>query len=173
MDKSQKTAAIKVLTKQFKDADAVVLTEYRGLTVAQVTELRKKLGQDASYTVAKNTLARIAANEAGIKGLDDSIKGPSAITFLKGDYVAGAKTLRDFARDNKQLKLKGGYLEGNLLSADEVIRLADMMTRKQALSAFAADMKDTIAKPIRAMHQLPTKAVRTIKALADKNKKQN
>lgn len=168
MDKSQKTAAIKVLTEKFKDADAVVLTEYRGLTVAQVTELRQKLGQDASYTVAKNTLARIAAREAGIEGLDDSIKGPSAITFLKGDYVAGAKTLRDFAKDNKQLTLKGGYLDGSVLSAGEVVRLADMQTREQALSSFAGDIKESIAKAVRVMQQLPTKAVRTIDALADK-----
>lgn len=171
MDKSEKEAAIKSLTEKFKDSDAVILTEYRGLTVAQVTELRHKLGQDASYTVAKNTLARIAAKEAGIEGLDDVITGPSAIVFMKGDYVAGAKALRDFAAKNKKLIVKGGSIDGSVLNADDVKRLADMQTREGALSEFAGDIKSAIASAIRIAMQVPTKAARTIDALAKKQEK--
>jgi large subunit ribosomal protein L10 len=171
MDKSEKEAAVKALTQKFKDSDAVVLTEYRGLSVAQVTELRQKLGQDASYTVAKNTLARIAAKEAGVEGLDPEIKGPSALVFISGDYVAGAKTLRDFATKNKQLIVKGGYVDGSVLKADDVKRLADMQTREGALSEFAGDIKSAIASAIRIAMQVPTKAVRTVDALAKKQEK--
>ena len=87
MKRPEKEAVVAQLTEQFRNADAVYLTEYRGLTVPQVSELREKLGRDTSYTVAKNTLARIAAKEAGIEGLDDLLKGPTAITFVKGDFI--------------------------------------------------------------------------------------
>ena len=103
MKRPEKEAVVAQLTEQFRNADAVYLTEYRGLTVPQVSELREKLGRDTSYTVAKNTLARIAAKEAGIEGLDDLLKGPTAITFVKGDFIEAAKTLRDFAKTNKAL----------------------------------------------------------------------
>ena len=168
MDKPQKNAAIKALTEQFKEADAVILTEFRGLTVEQISDLRVKLGQDVSYTVAKNTLARIAAHEAGIDDLDAEIKGPSAIAFIKGDYVSTAKTLRDFAKDNKQLIVKGGHVDGSTLTAEEVNRLADMQTREGALSQLAGDIKSALASGIRVLVQVPTKAARTIDALAQK-----
>ena len=116
MKRPEKEAVVAQLTEQFRNADAVYLTEYRGLTVPQVSELREKLGRDTSYTVAKNTLARIAAKEAGIEGLDDLLKGPTAITFVKGDFIEAAKTLRDFAKTNKALVISGGYADGPVRS---------------------------------------------------------
>lgn len=117
MKRPEKEAVVAQLTEQFRNADAVYLTEYRGLTVPQVSELREKLGRDTSYTVAKNTLARIAAKEAGIEGLDDLLKGPTAITFVKGDFIEAAKVLRDFAKTNKALVISGGYADGTVYDA--------------------------------------------------------
>ena len=103
MKRPEKEAVVAQLTDEFRSADAVYLTEYRGLTVPQISDLREKLGRDTSYTVAKNTLARIAAKEAGIEGLDEILSGPTAITFVHGDFIAAAKVIRDFANDNKAL----------------------------------------------------------------------
>ena len=126
MKRPEKEAVVAQLTEQFRNADAVYLTEYRGLTVPQVSELREKLGRDTSYTVAKNTLARIAAKEAGIEGLDDLLKGPTAITFVKGDFIEAAKTLRDFAKTNKALVISGGYADGTVYDGEGATKLADM-----------------------------------------------
>ena len=106
MKRPEKEAVVAQLTEEFRNADAVYLTEYRGLTVPQISDLREKLGRDTSYTVAKNTLARIAAKEAGIEGLDEILSGPTAITFVKGDFIEAAKVIRDFAKDNKALVIK-------------------------------------------------------------------
>ena len=114
MKRPEKEAVVAQLTEQFRNADAVYLTEYRGLTVPQVSELREKLGRDTSYTVAKNTLARIAAKEAVSEGLDEILAGPTAITFVKGDFIEAAKTLRDFAKTNKALVISGGYADGTV-----------------------------------------------------------
>ena len=118
--------------------------------------------------MAKNTLARIAAHESGIEGIDDEIKGPSAIAFIQGDYVEGARTLRKFAKDNKVLVVKGGYLEGSVLTPEEVNKLADMKTREAALAELAGAMKGTMAKAARTFKALPSKAARTFAALAEK-----
>ena len=110
MKRPEKEAVVAQLTDKFREADAIYLTEYRGLTVPQISELREKLGRDTSYTVAKNTLIRIAAKEAGIEGLDEILAGPTAVTFVKGDFIEAAKTLRDFAKTNKALIIKGASL---------------------------------------------------------------
>ncbi len=117
---ARKDASVAELTKNFEDSAAVLLTEYRGLTVAQLKQLRNSIRQDASYAVVKNTLTKIAANNAGITALDEDLKGPSAVAFVHGDFVATAKALRDFAKANPLLVIKGGIFEGNALSADEV-----------------------------------------------------
>ncbi|MBQ9687680.1 MAG: 50S ribosomal protein L10 [Aeriscardovia sp.] len=171
MKRPDKEKVIAELTDQFKNSDAVIVTEYRGLSVSQVNDLRDKLGSDTSYTVAKNTLARIAAHEAGIDGLDLEIKGPSALVFIKGDYVAAARVLRDFAKGNKNLIVKGGYVEGAVLSAVDVVKIADMQTRTDALSELAGAMKGTIAKVATIVAALPTKVVRTVDALREKQEK--
>lgn len=157
MKRPEKEAVVAQLTEQFRNADAVYLTEYRGLTVPQVSELREKLGRDTSYTVAKNTLARIAAKEAGIEGLDDLLKGPTAITFVKGDFIEAAKTLRDFAKTNKALVISGGYADGTVYDGEGATKLADMMSRPQLLSKFAGDLKATTAKAAYLFVAVPTK----------------
>lgn len=168
MKRPEKEQVIGELTNLYKGADAIILTEYRGLSVPQISDLRDKLGTDTSYVVAKNTLARIAAHESGIEGLDEEIKGPSAVVFIRGDYVQGARTLREFAKENKALIVKGGYLEGSVLTADEVKKLADMKTREAALAELAGAMKGAMAKAAGTFKALPGKAARTFAALEQK-----
>ncbi len=127
MARPDKAAAVAELTEAFRSSNAAVLTEYRGLTVKQLKELRRSLGEHASYAVVKNTLTTIAAREAGVTALDDTLlAGPSAIAFVTGDPVEAAKGLRDFAKANPLLVIKGGVLEGKAMSADEIRRLADL-----------------------------------------------
>ncbi|MCH4209044.1 50S ribosomal protein L10 [Bifidobacterium sp.] len=171
MKRPEKAEVIAQLTEQFRNADAVYLTEYRGLTVPQISDLREKLGRDTSYSVAKNTLARIAAKEAGIEGFDEALSGPTAITFVKGDYVEAAKTLRDFAKVNKPLVLKAGFADGTIYDAEGVQKLADLESREVLLSKMAGALKGTMAKAAYLFVALPTKAVRTIDALREKQEK--
>ncbi len=144
MARPDKAAAVAELTEEFRGSNAVVLTEYRGLTVKQVTELRRTLGGNASYAVVKNTLTKIAAKEAGVEGLDDHLAGPSAIAFVKGDVVEAAKGLRDFAKANPFLVIKGGVLDGKSLSADEIKKLADLESREVLLAKLAGAMKASL-----------------------------
>src|SRR6195952_5331662 len=120
MARPDKTATIAELTERFRDSNAAVLTEYRGLTVAQLTQLRSNLKEHATYTVVKNTLTKRAAKEAGVTAFDGQLAGPSAVAFVTGDPVEAAKGLRDFARTNPALVIKGGVLDGNPLTADEI-----------------------------------------------------
>src|SRR6478736_1535970 len=108
---AQKDASVAELTKNFENSNAVLLTEYRGLTVAQLKQLRNNIRQDAEYAVVKNTLTKIAANNAGITALDEDLKGPSAIAFVHGDFAPTARALRNFAKPNRFLVIKGGVLE--------------------------------------------------------------
>ena len=174
MKRPEKEAVVAQLTEQFRNADAadaVYLTEYRGLTVPQISDLREKLGRDTSYTVAKNTLARIAAKEAGIEGLDEILAGPTAITFVKGDFIEAAKIIRDFAKENKALVIKGAAADGTVYDAEGAVKLADLKSRPQLLAEFAGDVKATMAKAAYLFNALPTKAVRTIDALREKQEK--
>ena len=143
---ARKDASVAELTKNFEDSAAVLLTEYRGLTVAQLKQLRNSIRQDASYAVVKNTLTKIAANNAGITALDEDLKGPSAVAFVHGDFVATAKALRDFAKANPLLVIKGGIFEGNALSADEVNKYASLESREVLLAKAAGMMKATMGK---------------------------
>ena len=127
---ANKEATVAELTENFRSSNAVVLTEYRGLTVAQLKTLRKSISEHATYAVVKNTLTKIAANEAGITSFDDDLVGPSAIAFVHGDTVAVAKALRDFAKANPLLVVKGGYFDGAPLTAAEVGKLADLESRE-------------------------------------------
>ena len=171
MKRPEKEAVVAQLTELFRNADAVYLTEYRGLTVPQISALREKLGRDTSYSVAKNTLARIAAKEAGIEGLDELLAGPTAITFVKGDFIEAAKTLRDFAKENKTLVIKGGFADGTVYDAEGAKQLADLKSRPQLLSEMAGALKGTMSKAAYLFNALPTKAVRTIDALREKQEK--
>ena len=171
MKRPEKEAVVAQLTELFRNADAVYLTEYRGLTGPQISALREKLGRDTSYSVAKNTLARIAAKEAGIEGLDELLAGPTAVTFVKGDFIEAAKTLRDFAKENKALVVKGGFADGTVYDAEGAKQLADLKSRPELLSEMAGALKGTMSKAAYLFNALPTKAVRTIDALREKQEK--
>ena len=165
---AQKEASVAELTKNFEGSTAVLLTEYRGLTVAQLKELRNSIRQDAEYAVVKNTLTKIAAQRAGVEGLDDELKGPSAIAFVHGDPVAVAKGLRAFAKAHPLLVIKGGYFDGAALTADEVNKLADLESREVLLAKLAGAMKASLTKAAYVFNALPSKAVRTVDALREK-----
>ncbi|MCX2712192.1 50S ribosomal protein L10 [Mycolicibacterium sp. J2] len=141
MAKADKATAVADIAEKFKEATATVVTEYRGLTVSNLAELRRSLGAGASYTVAKNTLVKRAASEAGIEGLDDLFAGPTAIAFINGEPVDAAKAIKKFAKDNKALVIKGGYMDGKALSVSEVERIADLESREVLLSRVAGALK--------------------------------
>jgi large subunit ribosomal protein L10 len=163
-----KAAAIAELTEHFRSANATVLTEYRGLTVSQITNLRRSLGRETTYSVAKNTLAKRAATQAGIDGLDALFTGPTALAFVSGDPVEAAKGLREFAKAHPALIIKGGVFEGRPISAAEVNRLADLESREVLLAKLAGAMKANLSKAA-ALFQAPlVQAVRTVAALQDK-----
>jgi len=148
-----------------------VLTEYRGLTVAQLKDLRRSLGRTTTYTITKNTLAKRAAVDAGISGLDTLFTGPTALAFVSGDPVEAAKGLREFAKTHPLLVIKGGVFEGKAISAAEVSRLADLESREVLLAKLAGAMKANLSKAA-ALFQAPlAQAVRTVAALQDKREK--
>ena len=163
-----KEASVTELADKFRDSNAVLLTEYRGLTVAQLKQLRSNIRDDASYAVVKNTLTKIAANQAGISVLDDQLTGPSALAFVHGDPVAVAKKLRDFAKANPLLVVKGGYFDGVALSADEVDKLANLESREVLLAKFAGAAKATLFKAAYLFNAPLSQAVRTVDALREK-----
>ncbi|MFE1644221.1 50S ribosomal protein L10 [Microbacterium sp. P01] len=165
---AQKDASVAELTKNFEDSTAVLLTEYRGLTVAQLKELRNSIRQDAEYAVVKNTLTKIAANNAGISSLDEELTGPSAIAFVHGDPVAVAKGLRTFAKANPHLVIKGGYFDGAPLTADEVNKLADLESREVLLAKLAGAMKASLFGAAYLFTAPLSKTVRTVEALREK-----
>lgn len=126
MARPDKVDAVEEMRDKFRNSNGAVVTAYTGLTVAQLQQLRRSLGENANYRVAKNTLTKIAANEAGINTIDDLFTGSSAVAFVTGDPVEAAKGLRDFAKDNPNLVIKGGVLDGKALSADDIKKLADL-----------------------------------------------
>jgi large subunit ribosomal protein L10 len=165
---AEKTSAVADITSQFENATATVITEYRGLTVKQITALRRALGRDTTYAVVKNTLTKRAAVEAGVPIDDALLTGPTAIAFVSGDPVEAAKGLRDFARTNPLLVIKGGVLEGKALTKAEVERIADLESREVLLAKLAGALK---ALPTRAagLFQAPlSQMARLAKALEEK-----
>ena len=140
MARADKQAAVAEIVDSFNDAAGAVLTDYRGLTVKELQELRRSLGEHADYAVVKNTLAKLAASEAVMTGFDELLVGPTAIAFLKGDVVEAAKGLRDFAKANPALIIKGGYLDGKAIDAKEVAKLADLESREVLLGKLAGAM---------------------------------
>ncbi len=173
MARPDKTAAVAELVDEFRQSNAAVLTEYRGLTVAQLKELRRSLRGNASYAVVKNTLATIAAKEAGVEGLDAELKGPSAIAFVTGDPVEAAKGLRDFAKANPQLVIKSGVLDGRPLTAAEISKLADLESREVLLAKAAGAFKAKLFSTAYLFTAPASKAVRTIEALREKQASQD
>ena len=146
MAKDDKATAVADITEQFRSSTATLVTEYRGLTVANLAELRRSLSGHATYTVAKNTLVKRAAAEAGIDGMDDLFAGPTAIAFVTGEAVDAAKAIKKFAKDHKALVIKGGYMDGHSLTVAEVERIADLESREVLLAKLAGAMKGNMSK---------------------------
>ncbi|NUW45689.1 50S ribosomal protein L10 [Nonomuraea rhodomycinica] len=168
MARADKATAVAELKSEFEGSAAAVLTEYRGLTVAQLKQLRVALGENAKFAVAKNTLTKIAANEAGVTGLDDLLIGPTAVAFVKGDVVEAAKGLRDFAKANPLLVIKGGVLEGKALDAAEITKLADLESREVLLAKLAGALKAKQSAAAAMFAALPTQMAQLAEALRAK-----
>jgi large subunit ribosomal protein L10 len=165
MARSDKAATVAELSEKFRESGAAVLTEYRGLTVAQLTELRRSISANATYAVVKNTLTQLAAKEAGVTAFDGQLAGPSAIAFITGDAVETAKGLRDFARAHPQLVIKSGYLDGKPLSAGEIARLADLESREVLLSKLAGAMNASLTQAVYLFAAPLSQAARLVEAL--------
>jgi large subunit ribosomal protein L10 len=165
---ANKEASVAELTDSFRDSTAVLLTEYRGLSVAQLKELRTGIREHATYAVVKNTLTKIAANNAGISSFDAELVGPSAIAFVHGDPVSVAKSLREFSKANPELVVKGGYFDGNPLSAAEVNQLADLESREVLLGKLAGAFKASLFGAAYLFNAPLSNAVRTVEALRAK-----
>ena len=168
MARADKAAVVAEITEQFKASTATVVTEYRGLTVANLEELRRSLGGSATYSVAKNTLVRRAVSEAGIEGLDDLLAGPTAIAFITGEPVEPARALKKFAKDHKALVIKGGYMDGRALTVAEVERIADLETREVMLAKLAGAMKANLAKAAALFNAPASQVARLAAALQEK-----
>jgi large subunit ribosomal protein L10 len=157
MARPDKAAAVAELVEDFKSADATVVTEYRGLTVTSIKELRRSLGIGTKYKVAKNTLVKIAAKEAGVEVDDALLTGPTAVAFVKGDSVAAAKSLKNFQKENPFLVIKGGVFEGKQVTTAEIMKLADLESREVLLAKLAGAMKASMSKAARAFDALRIK----------------
>jgi len=169
MSRADKAAAVAELKTEFESSNGAVLTEYRGLTVAQLKELRTNLGDNAKFSVVKNTLTKIAARDAGIEeGLEELLAGPSAIAFVKGDVVEAAKGLRDFSKANPLLVIKGGVIDGKAMTAADVTKLADLESREVLLAKLAGGMKASMAKAAATFNALPTQMALLADALRAK-----
>ncbi len=168
MANPEKAAAVAELAENFRNSNGAVLTEYRGLTVKQLQELRRSLGGSASYAVAKNTLTKIAAKEAGVELADSLLTGPTAIAFITGDPVDAAKGLRDFAKANDKLVIKGGFLDGKQLDADEIKKLADLESREVLLAKLAGGMKASLQNAASLFNAPLSQAARVFGALQAK-----
>jgi large subunit ribosomal protein L10 len=167
MARSDKVAAVAELADKFSSSAGVVLTEYRGLSVKALMQLRRSLGDDASYAVSKNTLTTIAAREAGLDTIEEQLVGPTAIAFISGDPVVVAKGLRDFARTNPQLVIKGGVLDGKFMTPDEVRKLADLESREVLLAKVAGVMQGVLQQAISLVSAPLSQAARLLAALEE------
>lgn len=168
MARADRQAAVAEIADEFSASNGAVLTEYRGLTVKELKDLRRSLGANANYAVVKNTLTKIAAKQSGIEGFDDLLNGPTAVAFIKGDVVEAAKGLRDFAKANPNLVIKGGIYEGKLLDAKEVAKLADLESREVLLAKLAGAMQASMAQALYVFNALPSKAAQLAAALQEK-----
>ncbi len=165
MARPDKAAAVADLADRFRESNAAVLTEYRGLSVAQLTRLRASISEHATYAVVKNTLTGIAAKEAGVTAFDGQLAGPSAIAFITGDPVETAKSMRDFAKANPALVIRGGYLDGKPLTAAEVAQLADLEPREVLLAKLAGAMKASLSNAAALFAAPLSQTARVIEAL--------
>jgi large subunit ribosomal protein L10 len=168
MARPDKAAAVAEIVEHFNDSSGAVLTEYRGLSVKQLQDLRRALGENAHYAVVKNTLTKIAAKEAGVEGFDDLLNGPTAIAFINGDLVEAAKGLRDFAKANPALVVKGGYVDGASMDAKEIAKLADLESREVLLGKLAGAMLASLSQAVYLLNAPLAQAARLAGALQAK-----
>ncbi len=168
MARADRNAAVAEIVESFNGAAGAVLTDYRGLTVKQLQDLRRSLGENANYAVVKNTLAKIAANQVGIEGFDDLLTGPTAIAFIEGDVVEAAKGLRDFAKANPALIIKGGVLDGKPLDAKQIAKLADLESREVLLGKMAGAMLASLSQAVYLLQAPLAQAARLAGALQAK-----
>lgn len=168
MARPDKAAAVAEIVEQFNDSAGAVLTEYRGLTVKQLQALRRSLGENANYAVVKNTLTKIAAKEAGVDGVDDLLNGPTAIAFINGDVVEAAKGLRDFAKANPALIIKGGYVDGAPMDAAQIAKLADLESREVLLGKLAGAMLASLSQAVYLLNAPLSQMARVAGALQSK-----
>ena len=168
MARPDKAVAVAEIVESFQDSAGAVLTEYRGLTVKQLQDLRRALGENANYAVVKNTLTKIAADEAGVEGFDDLLTGPTAIAFINGDVVEAAKGLRDFAKAHPSLVIKGGVLDGKPIGATEIAKLADLESREVLLAKLAGGMLASLSQAVNLLNAPLSQAARLAGALQAK-----
>ncbi len=168
MAQADKATAVADIAEQFKASTATVITEYRGLTVANLAELRRSLAGSATYSVAKNTLIKRAASDAGIEGLDQLFIGPTAIAFVSGEAVDAAKAIKKFAKDHKALVIKGGYMDGRALTVAEVEQIADLESREVLLAKLAGAMKANLSKAAALFNAPASQVARLAAALQEK-----
>ncbi|HHY31622.1 MAG TPA: 50S ribosomal protein L10 [Firmicutes bacterium] len=169
MPKPEKEAAVQEIREMLSKSQAVVLANYRGLNVAAMTELRRKLGEaGAEFKVVKNTLARIASREVGLAGLEQYLEGPTAIAFASGDPVAPAKVISEFTREHKEMEIKGGALQGKIIGPDDVRSLAELPSREVMLGRVAA----TMAAPISGLARALAGTIRNLAYAIDAVKRQ-
>ena len=168
MARPDKAAAVAEIVDSFNDSAGAVLTEYRGLSVKQLRDLRRALGENANYAVVKNTLTQIAAKQAGVDGVDDLLLGPTAIAFVKGDVVEAAKGLRDFAKANPALVIKGGFVDGASMDAKEIAKLADLESREVLLGKLAGAMLASLSQAVYLLNAPLAQAARLAGALQAK-----
>jgi len=168
MARADKATAVADIAEQFRDSTATVITEYRGLSVANLAELRRSLAPSATYSVAKNTLIRRAASEAGIEGLDELFVGPTAIAFVSGEAVDAAKAIKTFAKEHNALVIKGGYMDGRALTVAEVERIADLESREVLLAKLAGAMKANLSKAAGLFNAPASQIARLAAALQEK-----
>ncbi|MEB3368699.1 50S ribosomal protein L10 [Saccharopolyspora mangrovi] len=169
MAKSDKVDAVSEISEKFNNSTAAVVTEYRGLSMAQLSELRRALGSNVSYRVAKNTLVKRAAEQSGVEGLDDLFVGPTAIAFVEGEPVDAAKAIKEFAKGNQNLVVKGGYMDGRPLSVSEVDSIADLDSREVTLGKLAGAMKAKMNQAA-ALFQAPASQVARMAAALQEKK---
>ncbi|MQA13957.1 MAG: 50S ribosomal protein L10 [Pseudonocardiaceae bacterium] len=168
MAKQDKVDAVAEIAGRFRSASAAVVTEYRGLSMIQLVALRRALGENVTYRIAKNTLVSRAARDAGVDGLQELFVGPTAIAFVEGEPVDAAKTLRNFGRDHRALVIKGGYMDGRPLSVFEVNQLADLESREVLLGRLAGAMKGNLSKAAGLFAAPASQVARMAAALQDK-----
>ncbi len=168
MTNAKNTASVAELTARFENASAAVLTEYRGLSVAETTELRQSLGSEVTYSVAKNTMIKLAAKQAGVELDDDLLTGPTAIAFIQGEAVDAAKALKKFGADHKAFVIKGGNMDGDQLSAAQVEAIAELDNRETTLAKLAGALQGSLSKAAGLFNAPASQVARLTGALQEK-----